>query len=72
MKNANRRLLHGIVGAVLGAFIGFAIAAFVLPEVGDGAWKPVAVAAAVCFVLGFLLGKHALDWLKEIAEQSPH
>ena len=71
MENITRRLLHGTVGAVLGSIIGLAIGALLDLDFGNTYWKIVGFSGAGCFAVGFLFGKQAIEWLKEIAESLP-
>jgi hypothetical protein len=61
------RLLHGIVGALLGALIGlFADVYFFSFDIEAVSWIVIAISAAVCFVLGFFGGPGVLDLLRDV------
>ena len=61
-RGVGQRLVHGLCGALLGALIGIGVQ-FWSPVTH---WWLVGVFAAVGFVLGFIVGEEAIDFLKSV------
>ena len=56
------RLFHALIGAVLGAVFGVAVAFWDL-EVFN--WNLISICAGIAGVLAFVWGEPVIDWLKE-------
>ena len=56
------RLFHALIGAVLGAVFGVAVAFWFL-EVFN--WNLISICAGIAGVLAFVWGEPVIDWLKE-------